>query len=110
MEYSIDFVCLCIGVVVDVPGVANPFVMTAHVICCTCDLPGKALVQNIFQFNGAYGCGFCEQPGKNLQCSCLPIPDRITKRRTKDSGCLYSICKRSQLCGKHRYCVSAEYT
>jgi hypothetical protein len=52
---------------VDVPGVANPFVMTAHVICCTCDLPGKALVQNILQFNGAYGCGFCEQPGKNLR-------------------------------------------
>lgn len=41
--------------------------MTAHIICCTCDLPGKALVQNILQFNGAYGCGFCEQPGKNLR-------------------------------------------
>ena len=56
-----------VGVVVDVPGLENPFVMTAHVICCTCDLPGKALVQNILQFNGACGCGFCEQIGKNLR-------------------------------------------
>ena len=60
-------IIVTVGVTVDVPGVADPFVMTAHVICCTCDLPAKALVQNILQFNGAYGCGFCEQPGKNLR-------------------------------------------
>lgn len=35
-----------------------------HVICVSCDLPAKALVQNFVQFNGIYGCGFCEQPGE----------------------------------------------
>ena len=44
-----------------------PFVLTAHVICCTCDLPAKALILNMIQFNGAYECGFCEQSGKSLR-------------------------------------------
>ena len=68
LYYEIFYwLCVCIGVVVDVPGVANPFVTTAHIICCTCDLPGKVLVQNILQFNSVYECSFCEQPGKNLR-------------------------------------------
>ena len=41
--------------------------MTAHVICYSCDLPGKALVQNFVQYNGEYGCGYCEQPGRSLR-------------------------------------------
>ena len=48
------------------PGL-DPFIMTAHVICCSCDLPTKALVQNFVQYNGEYGCGFCEQTGKSSQ-------------------------------------------
>ena len=55
-----------VGVEVEVPGL-DPFVMTAHVICCSCDLPAKALVQNFVQYNGEYGCGFCEQPGRSLR-------------------------------------------
>ena len=38
--------------------------ITVHTICVSCDLPAKALVQNFIQFNGVYGCGFCEQPGE----------------------------------------------
>ena len=45
----------------------STFQMYAHVIGCTCDLPARALVQNIVQFNGAYGCTFCEQPGKTIR-------------------------------------------
>lgn len=61
MSFSIH-----VGVEVEVPGL-DPFVMTAHVICCSCDLPGKALVQNFVQYNGEYGCGYCEQPGRSLR-------------------------------------------
>ena len=57
----------CIGVVVDVPGTTSSLVLTAHVICGTCDLPAKALVLNMMQFNGTCGCGFCEQSGKSLR-------------------------------------------
>ena len=46
------------------PDVDEPFMMTVHTICCCCDLPAKALVQNFIQFNGIYGCSFCEQPGQ----------------------------------------------
>lgn len=38
----------------------------AVVLCCTVDLPAKALVQNHTQFNGFYGCSFCEQPGQTM--------------------------------------------
>ncbi len=54
------------GVMVDVPEM-DPFRMTAHVICCCVDLPAKALVQNCIQYNGAYGCGYCEQPGESTR-------------------------------------------
>ena len=37
-----------------------------HVVGVCCDLPAKALVQNYIQFNGAFGCGFCKQPGEVL--------------------------------------------
>ena len=45
----------------------DPFVMTAHVICCSCDLPGKAFVQNFVQYIGEYGCDYCEQPERSLR-------------------------------------------
>lgn len=32
-------------------------------ILCTCDAPARALVQNFMQFNGKFGCGFCEHKG-----------------------------------------------
>ena len=34
------------------------------VVCCTLDLPAKALVLSHMQFNGYYGCSFCQQPGQ----------------------------------------------
>ena len=37
--------------------------MKACTIGCVCDLPAKALVMNFVQFNGYYGCNYCEQPG-----------------------------------------------
>lgn len=36
--------------------------MYAHVIA-------RALVQNVVQFNGAHGCTFCEESGKNIRTS-----------------------------------------
>ena len=32
-------------------------------LCATCDLPAKALIMNMVQFNGFYGCSRCLQPG-----------------------------------------------
>ena len=36
----------------------------AIVLCATLDLPAKAKVQNVIQFNGEFGCSSCKQPGK----------------------------------------------
>ncbi len=54
-----------LGVCVCVPNVHQDLKVKLHVICASCDLPARALVQNFIQFNGAYGCSFCEQPGKS---------------------------------------------
>lgn len=59
---------LHVGVIVHVPE-KDPFRITAHVICCCVDLPAKALVLNCIQYNGAYGCGYCEQPGESTRTS-----------------------------------------
>ena len=55
------------GVDIDPPGIGKPLTMTVHVIACSCDLPAKALVQNFMQFNGFFGCGFCEQSGTSIR-------------------------------------------
>lgn len=35
----------------------------AHLILCSVDLPAQAIITNMKQFNGAFGCGYCEQEG-----------------------------------------------
>lgn len=35
----------------------------AVLIACTCDLPARAMVMNIVQFNGNHGCSHCKQKG-----------------------------------------------
>ena len=41
--------------------------MTTHavILSCVCDLPAKSLVCNNTQFNGKFGCWYCEQQGKS---------------------------------------------
>lgn len=48
------------SVLVQPPGFEQPFTMKLLVVGCTCDLPARALVTNMMQFNGVYGCTFCE--------------------------------------------------
>ena len=39
--------------------------ITCHVsvIACTCDLPARAIMSNMVQYNGFYGCSHCLQKG-----------------------------------------------
>ena len=41
----------------------SQFRMKAFTICGCFDLPARASVLNVTQFNGQYGCNFCEQSG-----------------------------------------------
>ena len=45
---------------------AEPFLMKVCIVCCTCDLPARASVQNFVQFNGLHGCYYSELPGKTV--------------------------------------------
>ena len=47
----------------------EPVNIKPFVICFTADLPAKAAVLNMMQFNGFYGCSFCEQPGETVHSS-----------------------------------------
>ena len=44
----------------------QPFVCRVALVGATCDLPAKAAVMNMVQYNGYYGCGRCLQQG--IQC------------------------------------------
>lgn len=37
----------------------------AAMVVETCDLPARAMVLNMRQFNGSHGCHLCEDPGEN---------------------------------------------
>lgn len=56
-----------IGVEVQPHGVEAPCVIKVYVIAGTFDLPARASVLNCIQFNGKYGCSFCEQPGMTVR-------------------------------------------
>ncbi|GBN35492.1 hypothetical protein AVEN_110229-1, partial [Araneus ventricosus] len=36
-------------------------------LICSSDAPARAMIQNFTQYNGAYGCGFCEQKGEVVE-------------------------------------------
>ncbi len=63
MISTVLLICILAGFEVHSPDIDQPFTLTVHAICFSCDLPARALVQNFIQFNGIYGCCFCEQPG-----------------------------------------------
>ena len=41
--------------------------MKAYTIYACFDLPARASALNVIQYNGYYGCNFCEQRGKSVQ-------------------------------------------
>ena len=41
------------------------FICKVFLLCFTCDLPAKAAVLNVVQYNGFYGCCRCKQKGIN---------------------------------------------
>ena len=49
------------------PDIMGNFICRAMLLCGTCDLPAKAMVYNITQFNGKYGCSHCLQSGKTFR-------------------------------------------
>ena len=54
------------GVEVYSPDISDNFVCRAMLLCGSCDLPAKAIVLNMKQYNGEYGCSHCLQSGKQL--------------------------------------------
>lgn len=54
------------GVEVYSPDISGNFICRAMLLCGSCDLPAKAIVYNMKQYNGEYGCSHCLQSGKRL--------------------------------------------
>ena len=86
------------GVEMFSPDIQGNFLCRALLFCGTCDLPAKAIVYNITQFNGYFGCTHCLQSGKQLSLGSkssvhvypfIPAnptgPDRTTKQLEKFS-------------------------
>lgn len=41
----------------------GPIISKAILLLCSVDLPAQAALMNMKQYNGAYGCPYCEQEG-----------------------------------------------
>ena len=59
--------CIHVGVQVDLPGVPTSVTLKAFTICACFDLPARASVLNTIQYNGEYGCNFCEQSDSTVR-------------------------------------------
>lgn len=53
------------GVEVSSPDISNSFICHMILLCGMCDLLAKAIVYNMTQFNGNYGCSHCKQSEEN---------------------------------------------
>ena len=74
---------------------------------CSCDSVARCLLQNIFQFNGLYGCSWCENPGETIEkgrghCRVyleeVPQPDLRTGKQIAKNGRL-AFCKKKPVKG-----------
>ena len=58
-----NYISMCIiGVTVTLPDTST-VLCRAVLLCTTCDLPARAMILNMINFNGFYSCCFCLQPG-----------------------------------------------
>ena len=79
------------GIEIQPCGVKEPFKLKVVLIGCACDLPARALVLNMMQFNSYLGCNFCTIRGKNVSTSgrghvqTYPYTCRHLTLRTKES-------------------------
>ena len=53
-----------LGVPVDTP--AGTMVSRAILLACSVDLPARAMICNMKQWNGAHGCLYCEEAGTTI--------------------------------------------
>ena len=50
-----------LGILVTIEGQQR--LVKTQLICAVMDLPAKAALLNVMQFNGEYGCSTCKHPG-----------------------------------------------
>ena len=72
------------GVTITVPG--GEVISRAVLICCTCDMPAKAQVLNVVQYNGFYGCPCCLQKGWHQALDCFLLLLVIVSGETVRTG------------------------
>ena len=54
------------GVTMYSPDITDSFECHARLLCSSCDLPAKAMILNMMQFYGQYGCTHYTQSGKQF--------------------------------------------
>ena len=71
--------------------------MSPLLVLATCDLPAKAAVMNMVQYNGYYGCGRCLQQGiatvyiKLKSCHKVYVQRECVRMYVVVCSCLYDI-------------------
>ncbi|XP_037504319.2 uncharacterized protein LOC119379180 [Rhipicephalus sanguineus] len=60
-----------------------------YLFSCCADAPARAIMQNMRQFNGYFGCGWCLHPGSIVDGTIKytmgePVPDRTAEETTDD--------------------------
>lgn len=68
-------------------------------IVCSCDSVARALLQNIKQFNGKYGCSRCLHPGQSIATESVGPPKHATVTPTMISQ---AVCRRLTPCPRAR--------
>lgn len=57
-----------------------------RIVTCSVDLPAKAVIQNMMQYNGKFGCGYCTHPGQSVEVGTVKISKQIRFGKLKNDS------------------------
>ena len=82
--------------------------MRAALLMCSVDLPARCLIANMKQFNGKYGCLYCENPGTPrplhpMVRDWIPGSYRLRTHRSVIANAKESIGSDEVVCVMHMY-------
>ena len=71
------------------PNTALPTVSKVFTLICTCDSVARCALQNVKQFNGKFGCAWCQQEGERVakgrgHVQVYPFLEELAEDRTHD--------------------------
>ena len=84
MKFLVQILNFCVGINVTT-SMGLTVTCKAMLLLCSADLPARALISNMKQYNGFHACSICTDPGSHTTHHTWPYTDANTLRTQTDT-------------------------